>query len=1023
MLISSARATWRAALVAALVAASLEAQRSLPLGPRQLSFESFGAKEGLESLTTTDLLESRWGDLWIATQEGVVRFDGQQFETFDRGRGLPSPAALTLEQDAAGVLWAGTTRGLAWFDGERFHELALPGEAAGEAVAALTLDRNGELIAGTVGGAFRCAVDACTRIWAIPPPDSVSALTLDPSTGELWFAGPFGLVRWNGQEMERYGREHGLPSLAFRSLLVDARGVLWIRLPETIVRLDTNDGTVVVDNVVPRASDPCRLFQDRRGVLWSTSSAGLLYRDGASWRRLGSETGLPSEATTAIVEDHEGSLWIGSAHEGIARWLGRDRFEAWTTRTGLPSELVLAVARTRGGRLAFGTQAGLAVVDRESAQVLVYGLGRGASDTPVTALAPDSEGGLWFATIDSQIAYLDSAGRVTAVQTLPSEIAVERIVVGPDGRVWLATGAGLWSGFGRPPALRFERVTVPHGDGASTASTAPSREQFADLLFDRSGALWAAGRLGLARLERGEWTRWTRADGLLDDHLVSLAQAGDGTLWLGYRESHGVSEIRFAEGSLQFRHFGRENGLRHDQVTFVRSDALGRIWVGTTRGISVRVGARFENFGLSDGMRGEETLPSSFLADRDGTIWVGTSNGAVAARLSEADLRPQPALASRIRSAALGGVRFDSATTPEVAFERGVFEVVYDARTFRTPREVYFRYRLAGIDESWVETQSRSQRYAALPAGGHRFEVISRLDGGVWGAPATVQFTVLRPWWASTLARLAALAAAALLGILVDRWRSFRERRARHLLEEAVAARTKELAASREQLEQKNEELAQLALTDPLTGLKNRRYAWEFLAAEVTRVDHEWQSAAGESPPEARLVFFLMDVDLFKDINDRYGHEIGDQVLIEAAERVREVTRLSDIAVRWGGEEFLVVARDLPAAEWSSFAARLREAIATPPYRITPDREPIRCTASLGYAAYPFDSKAPIDWQHVFRLADLALYAVKQCGRKADLGVEPGAGWKGHLPLDLLASQASGVLHLRWGRVRAQGTG
>jgi diguanylate cyclase (GGDEF)-like protein len=219
---------------------------------------------------------------------------------------------------------------------------------------------------------------------------------------------------------------------------------------------------------------------------------------------------------------------------------------------------------------------------------------------------------------------------------------------------------------------------------------------------------------------------------------------------------------------------------------------------------------------------------------------------------------------------------------------------------------------------------------------------------------------------------------------------------------------------SHEELARKNDELAHLSQTDPLTGLKNRRYAWEYLAREVKRVDREWSAAPPDHEPESRLVFFLADVDLFKAINDLHGHEVGDRILIEASERVREATRLSDVAVRWGGEEFLVVARDLPRSEWSAFAARLRDAISKQPYLPSAEIGPVICTASLGYAAYPFDRSKQFEWHHVLRLADLALYAVKQTGRNADLGVEPGASWSGKLPVDLLAAQAGGSIHLRW---------
>ena len=552
--------------------------------------------------------------------------------------------------------------------------------------------------------------------------------------------------------------------------------------------------------------------------------------------------------------------------------------------------------------------------------------------------------------------------------------------------------------------------------GRASAAEAPP-ELFFDLAEDEDGVLWAAGRYGLARLENGAWRRLTTADGLRDDFLLSLSIDRAGTIWVAYRDQRGVSAIDWNGGSPKLRHFDGRHGLRHEQATFVRGDALGRLWIGTTRGLSVLAGDRFVSFTGSDGLLSEDSCSNAFLADRDGTTWIGTPRGAIAARLSAADLAPRPPLAARILSASLGGLSFDAGSTPRAPYDAATFEANFAARSFRAPREIEFRYQLSDADREPVVTRQRTVRYPALPPGRHDFRVAARLDDGTWGPESSVSFEVLPTWWATLPARLAAVAVALLAGLLIDRVRARRDRQLATELERAVAARTEELQASREELARKNDELAHLSGTDPLTGLKNRRFAWEYLAAEIARVDRDRLAAGPGAESEARLVFFLMDVDLFKSINDLHGHEVGDQILVEAAERVREATRISDVAVRWGGEEFLVVARDLPPAEWPAFAARLRGTLSSPPFVPSAEIGPVHCTASLGYAAYPFDDRSSLPWHQVLRLADLALYAVKQCGRNADLGVEPGRGWSGAIPADLLAGQAGGVVHLRWGNV------
>jgi diguanylate cyclase (GGDEF)-like protein len=1007
-------ATTLAGLLASLPLAAAESVQ--PVGPRQLTFAHFGTEDGLDSLTVFDLALDRAGNLWVGTQEGLSRFDGERFRNFGVFDGLPSGVVFDVEQDAAGDLWAATLKGLARLAGRRFEPIDLPGSPAGESVEALALDAEGRLLAGGVGGAYRCAGRTCERILEVPADMFVSAIALDRTTGELWFGGPFGLVRWRGRELERFTRERGLPSHATRALLVDRYGSLWVRQIRALVRVDTNDGQIEVVAELPPAADTSRLYEDSRGTLWVTSDAGLFRHAAGGWDRIGTAEGLPEGAVSAVVEDAEGALWIGLAHAGLARWLGRDRFVSWTAETGLPGDVVWAIERGADGRLAFGTQSGLAVLDATGRRLTTFPGDPILGDGPVLSVTA-AAGGFWVGSAAGGLAFVDAAGRVVdagARSGFTDDLPITRIVHATDGDVWLATGAGLWRGRGTAERIRFERVEVP-GASPTGASEAGPPEIFFDLLEDRDGALWAAGRYGLARRRHGVWTRLTTADGLRDDFLLSIAEDRSGALWIGYRDARGVSLLGRSEGAPRFQHFDTTRGLRHDQVTFVRTDALGRVWVGTTRGVSIRAGDRFVNFRRSDGLVSEDSCSNAFFADRDGTTWIGTPSGAVAARIAETDLAPRPPLEARIVSAALGGMPFGPASAPSAGHGEATFEVAFAARTFRAPREVEFRYRLQGADAEPIVTRQRSVRYPALPDGVHEFRVEARLEGTGWGPPATLRFEVLPPWWAGIPARLGALALAVLAGLAIDRLRARRDRRRAAELEHAVAERTDELQASREELARKNEELAHLSLTDPLTGLKNRRFAWEFLAAEVERVGREQGTAGGRA--DARLVFFLMDVDLFKSINDLHGHEVGDRILIEAAERVRDATRISDVAVRWGGEEFLVIARDLPAPEWPEFAARLRRTLADPPFVPSPEIGPVRCTGSLGYAAYPFDAAAELPWQQVLRLADLALYAVKQCGRDADLGVTPGRKWTGVIPADLLAGQAGGLVDLRWGNV------
>lgn len=171
-----------------------------------------------------------------------------------------------------------------------------------------------------------------------------------------------------------------------------------------------------------------------------------------------------------------------------------------------------------------------------------------------------------------------------------------------------------------------------------------------------------------------------------------------------------------------------------------------------------------------------------------------------------------------------------------------------------------------------------------------------------------------------------------------------------------------------DELEEKNKELERLSISDGLTGLFNHRHIHGLLAEEFERVarTNDCMSVA------------MFDLDHFKSVNDTYGHQAGDRVLVELADILRDVARDVDRLGRYGGEEFMALLPETCIDDAAVFVERVRREVARRPFDVGGD-EPLHMTLSAGVATYPHETIR--DVESLVRLADQALYTAKETGR------------------------------------------
>jgi diguanylate cyclase (GGDEF)-like protein len=481
----------------------------------------------------------------------------------------------------------------------------------------------------------------------------------------------------------------------------------------------------------------------------------------------------------------------------------------------------------------------------------------------------------------------------------------------------------------------------------------------------------------------------------------------DGQVCAAYFEPVGISCLALdaAARPISVKHIdAAESGSERERVYLVGEDAAGRLWIGTGRGAHVYApNGVHEHFTQSDGLPGDDCDARAFFAEPSGAVWLGTTSGL--ARFDGARYVGPPAPPSPALLLATLGTRVlpVMATAPvDVGHDASTLEVRFSGLSFVNEGKVQHEVRLVGFEPSWRANDVRLARWTALPPGQYRFEVRARLDRGPWGPVRGFAFRIRPPLWGTWWARLVAALVGALAIAQLVRWRLRALRERNEELEALVAARTAELASA-------NRQLTELTVTDPLTGLRNRRWLDLSLPQSVKQVERAWRDQKnGRRARNIDLVFLMVDLDHFKQVNDTYGHAAGDRVLLQMRDILVSVCRSSDTAARWGGEEFLVIARDTDRHEAKTLAERIRAAVRAHRFDLG-DGVFVQKSCSIGFCAFPFvPDRFELGWEEVLKLADACLYAAKRGGRDCWVGLSAGDG--APIPSTTMRSQISELI-------------
>ena len=802
---------------------------------QRYSFKFYGEEEGLQSLAVQIVLQDRAGFLWVGTQNGLFRYDGSRFAGFGKADGLPDAHIESLHESIDGTLWVGTRFGLARRSQERFEKVPL-GAAVGivgrEGIAS---DSAGNLYIATEQGVVAGTPSPkglqFTLISNPPRAGSPAATSVYvDAKGRVWFGCGTGLCTLNEGQAHETGAELGLPAQRWDAILGDLEGNLWVRSEKFLYERSAAGRFMAHSGLPDSANSTPTLALDPAGRILAPTYKGLARQTDTGWEVISAKDGLMSNDISTVIQDREGSIWIGLLGSGLARWLGYNEWQNWGEAEGLSRESTWSILREKRGRLWVGSLFGLNYAEKIGGKLVWNQQPLPKVDGFIRTMAEGPDGTVWIGTDPNGLLAMNrktgTLRRLGEAQGLKNT-RLRHVAVDHEGRIWAATYRGLFRSTGRDGS-RFEQQ-IPAG-------TDPA-EMFHLTLADREGRIWVAADRGLLRYSGGLWRRFTKQDGLAYDKVAQVAEDTDGSLWVGYRDAYGITHLTFPDGdTVKTESYTQANGLRSDKTLFIQFDARGWLWVGTDHGVDVFDRARWRHYGHSDGLIWDDCNSNAFLADPDGSVWVGTSRGL--SRFRPAALAapnvPPPVVLTQVN---LGGKPSEPWHTLEMPYQENSLQVRFAALTFVQESSVLFRYRLNG--GNWLETTQRELNYPKLPPGQYTLEVLARNAQGLWSAePARLSFQVLTPWWLTWWFRLGTVVLAMTLGRLMWTRRTHRLEAERYRLEKAVTDRTRELSKEKQRVveekvrvEQQNREIERLlAEAQQASRLKS-----EFLA----KVSHE----------------------------------------------------------------------------------------------------------------------------------------------------------------------------------------
>ncbi len=909
-------------------------------------------------------IRDKEGFLWIATDYALKRYDGYTLRTFHKDDSNPDAISSTgifdLLLSSDEELWiAGSALSRYDRETETFTNYNITNY---HSIRSVVEDREGSFWLGGEGFGlviFKPETGKVQNIYfADSPLGAIKKIALHNSKHALWVTSDAGLYLFDIKTSS--ASKFPLPGEYAGTYISDIAngpsGALWLTTTRGLFVLEeksrtykhyaansNTEGALHTNKLISLARDSKNrmwIGTDKSGaLLYQTETDDFLQLQAAEFTKGMLRPGAISD----IYEDDEENLWISAGPYGVFRVSeNHEKFILYQKSLEFSNSLsfnnVLGMLEDSKGNIWIATDGGgLNKLTPDSGNFKHYRHDPNnkytISSDSVLDLAEDKYGNIWIGTWGGGLNKLDpKTDHVTRFQK-NRNAAKDRSIAGDNifsvlimdnGKMLLS----VW-GFGLqvfdPDTANY--LSLPWGKDEYS----PSSYVINELTPAADGNIWVISYAGVEKYHP-QTGRFEKIQMQLSEGTFGVHEDKTDTLWIVTN----TNLIRFRPHINDIKYFTTKDGLSDNYVVSIEEDNLGYLWLATRNGLNKfdPENETFEVFGVNDGLAGAQFNRSSHLKTRDGKLYFGSTDGLTAFNPEQLPINeraPQVHL--------LGLELFQKAVRPGhspwlkkplnnveqliLPHDQRDISFSFTALNFISPEKNKFRYRLEGLEQDWLDADSRGRRvrYTNLAPGNYSFQILSANNDGVWnGSARSLKLTILPAWWQSWWA-MAVYAVAILLAIYAYGQWKLRQNRQREIelkhlvdeqteqlrranrsvvqinseLEQRVAHRTRELEQEIEERRESESKVTYIAYHDALTGLYNRSWLLNHLEEVI------------DDCGQNRYAVFFIGGDRFRKINDTYGHLIGDALLLSAAKRLKSLLPEEYHAVRLGSDEFAVV--------------------------------------------------------------------------------------------------------------------